>query len=63
MAAVLESIVGPWGSVFIRVGVIASVLGGQDQGTDRRAMAVGAGQESWHVVRLGGRTHSISCWA
>ena len=27
MAAVLESIVGPWGSVFIRVGVIVSVLG------------------------------------
>jgi amino acid transporter len=27
MAAVLESIVGPWGSIFIRVGVIVSVLG------------------------------------
>ena len=27
MASVLESIVGPWGSVFIRVGVILSVLG------------------------------------
>lgn len=27
MAAVLESVVGPWGSVFIRVGVIISVLG------------------------------------
>lgn len=27
MAAVLESIVGPWGSVFIKVGVIVSVLG------------------------------------
>ena len=27
MAAVLESIVGHWGSVFIRVGVIVSVLG------------------------------------
>ena len=27
MAAVLESIVGPWGSIFIRVGVIMSVLG------------------------------------
>ncbi len=27
MASVLESIVGPWGSVFIRVGVIVSVLG------------------------------------
>ena len=27
MAAVLESIVGPWGSVLIRVGVIVSVLG------------------------------------
>jgi arginine:ornithine antiporter/lysine permease len=27
MAAVLESIVGPWGSMFIRVGVIVSVLG------------------------------------
>ena len=27
MASVLESIVGPWGSVFIRVGVIISVLG------------------------------------
>ncbi len=27
MAAVLESVVGPWGSIFIRVGVIVSVLG------------------------------------
>ena len=27
MASVLESIVGPWGSVFIRIGVILSVLG------------------------------------
>jgi len=27
MAAVLESVVGPWGSVLIRVGVIVSVLG------------------------------------
>ncbi len=27
MASVLETIVGPWGSVFIRVGVIVSVLG------------------------------------
>ncbi|SRX80307.1 arginine:ornithine antiporter, APA family [Thiocystis violascens DSM 198] [Mycolicibacterium parafortuitum] len=27
MAAVLESIVGPWGSIFIKVGVIISVLG------------------------------------
>ncbi len=27
MASVLESIVGPWGSIFIRVGVIVSVLG------------------------------------
>jgi arginine:ornithine antiporter / lysine permease len=27
MAAVLESIVGPWGSIFIRAGVIVSVLG------------------------------------
>ena len=27
MAAVLESIVGHWGSIFIRVGVIVSVLG------------------------------------
>jgi len=27
MAAVLESIVGPWGSIFVRVGVIVSVLG------------------------------------
>src|SRR6478736_4448495 len=27
MASVLESIVGPWGSVFIRVGVVLSVLG------------------------------------
>jgi arginine:ornithine antiporter/lysine permease len=27
MAAVLESIVGPWGSIVIRVGVIVSVLG------------------------------------
>lgn len=27
MAAVLESIVGLWGSIFIRVGVIVSVLG------------------------------------
>ncbi|MHC9296765.1 basic amino acid/polyamine antiporter [Mycobacterium sp. LTG2003] len=27
MAAVLESVVGPWGSVFIRVGVLLSVLG------------------------------------
>jgi arginine:ornithine antiporter/lysine permease len=27
MASVLESIVGPWGSVLIRVGVIVSVLG------------------------------------
>ncbi len=27
MASVLESIVGPWGSVFIRVGVVVSVLG------------------------------------
>lgn len=27
MAAVLESIVGPWGAVFIKVGVIVSVLG------------------------------------
>lgn len=27
MAAVLESVVGPWGSTFIRVGVIVSVLG------------------------------------
>ena len=27
MAAVLESIVGPWGSIFIRIGVIVSVLG------------------------------------
>ena len=27
MAAVLESIVGQWGSIFIRVGVIVSVLG------------------------------------
>ena len=27
MAVVLESIVGPWGSVFIRVGVVLSVLG------------------------------------
>lgn len=27
MAAVLESVVGPWGSIFIRIGVIVSVLG------------------------------------
>ena len=27
MAAVLESIAGPWGSIFVRVGVIVSVLG------------------------------------
>ncbi len=27
MASVLESIVGPWGSVFIRIGVVLSVLG------------------------------------
>lgn len=27
MASVLESIVGPWGSIFIRVGVVLSVLG------------------------------------
>jgi arginine:ornithine antiporter / lysine permease len=27
MASVLESIVGPWGSIFIRVGVVVSVLG------------------------------------
>jgi arginine:ornithine antiporter/lysine permease len=27
MASVLESVVGPWGSIFIRVGVIVSVLG------------------------------------
>jgi arginine:ornithine antiporter/lysine permease len=27
MASVLESIVGHWGSIFIRVGVIVSVLG------------------------------------
>src|ERR1700754_2116101 len=27
MAAVLESVVGPWGSIFIRVGVVVSVLG------------------------------------
>jgi arginine:ornithine antiporter/lysine permease len=27
MASVLESIVGPWGSVFIRVGVVVSVSG------------------------------------
>jgi arginine:ornithine antiporter/lysine permease len=48
MAAVLESIVGHWGSIFIRIGVIVSVLGaaavrlrrtGFHAGSDRGALA------------------------
>ena len=45
MASVLESIVGPWGAVFIKVGVIVSVLGaypGLD--ADGRRSAVHPGQ-------------------
>lgn len=58
MAAVLESIVGPWGSVFIRVGVIVSVLGAYLAWTLMSAEVLYIPAKSEDMPRFLGRTNS-----